>query len=129
MSDTGKSCLGFTFLFVAIALALLAVFAGGLGSIVTWLGGDSFGINFKSGAIIGIGSFTFFFALSVYFFIKTKDLSWLPAILGTLYAVLPDLLAGSLDDIVALLLGTVLSGFLSWRSNRRQKKAEQLKEK
>lgn len=128
MSDTSKSCLGFTFLFMALALALLAIFAGGLASVVTWLGGDSFGLNFKSGAIIGAGAFVFFFALSVYFFIKTNDLSWLPAIIGTLYAVLPDLLAGPQDDIGALLLGTLISGFLFWRGNRRQKKAEKLLE-
>ena len=86
------------------------------------------GINLKTGALIGVGAFSFFFALSIYFFIKTKDLSWLPAILGTLYAVLPDLLAGPQDDIGALALGAVLSGFLSWRGNRRQKQAEKLLE-
>jgi len=118
---------GFFFLFLALALSLLAVFAGGLGSVITWLGGDS-SFNILHGALIGIGAFVICFALSLYFFLKTKDLSWLPAIISTLYAVLPDVIAGPQDDIGALLLGVVLSGFLSWRSNRHQYKTNKLLE-
>lgn len=115
MSEWSKFLMGIGSLVTAGLLALLAVLGGGLGSMVTWLGGESFGINLKTGAILGIGMFAFFLTLAVYFFIKIKDWSLLPAVFGALYAVLPDILVGPQDDLVALLLGAALTGILAWR--------------
>jgi len=119
MSDTQKSCLGFFFLFSAILLAVLGVFSGGLGSLITWLGGETYGINLRTGSMLGIGAFAFFFVLSLYSFIKIKNWAWMPAIFGTLWAVLPDIILGPEDDIAIVLLGAAISGFLAWRQNKK----------
>ena len=42
-----------------------------------------------------------------------------PAVVGGLYAVLPDLMAGPGDDVAVLALGAVISGIWSWRRSRR----------
>ena len=107
MSDGKRSCFGFVFLLAALVLA--AVF--GIGG---WVGRD-----FRTGAILGIGAFAFFAALSAYMFITIKDYAWLPAVFGGLYALLPDLIAGPSDDIVVLILGAVISGIWSWRKSKR----------
>jgi hypothetical protein len=119
MSDTAKSCLGFFFLFSAITLAVLGVFSGGLGSLISWLGGESYGINLRTGSMIGIGAFAFFFVLSIYSFIKIKNWAWFPAIFGALYAVLPDIILGPEDDIGIVLLGAAISGIITWRQNKK----------
>jgi len=118
MSEWSKYFLGIGSLVLAVVLALLAVFGGGLGSVVSWMGGDSFGISLKTGAILGVGFFCFFAAVAAYFFIKINDWSWAPIIGGAVYAVLPDLLVGPQDDIVALILGAAISGFLAWHRQR-----------
>ncbi|MDH5507799.1 MAG: hypothetical protein OEZ02_11325 [Anaerolineae bacterium] len=118
MSDGKKSCLGFVFLIAAMALAVLALFSGGLGSLITWLGGQSFGLDLRTGTILGVGAFVFFFVLAVYMFIQVKEYSWFPAILSGAYAVLPDIFLGPEDDIVVLILGAVISGLLVWRKER-----------
>ena len=86
---------------------------------ITWLGGETFGINLRTGSMIGIGAFSFFFVLSLYSFIKIKNWAWMPAIFGTLWAVLPDIILGPEDDITIVLLGAAISGFLAWRQNKR----------
>lgn len=111
MSDGKRSCFGFVFL--TAALVFSAVF--GIGG---WVGQD-----FRTGLTLSLGVFAFFAALSAYFFITIKDYAWLPAVLGGLYAILPDLFLGPSDDIVVMLAGTVISGIWSWRKNRRISKA------
>ncbi len=110
MSDGKRSCLGFVFLLAALILA--AVF--GIGG---WVGRD-----FQTGATLGIGVFAFFAVLSAYMFVTIKDYAWLPAVIGGLYAVLPDLVAGPGDDAVVLVLGALLSGALAWRKKSRTSK-------
>jgi hypothetical protein len=51
-------------------------------------------------------------------FITIKDYAWLPAVLGGLYALLPDLIIGPTDDVGVLVLGTIVSGVMAWRRNR-----------
>jgi len=55
----------------------------------------------------------------LYFFISIREWSWIPAILGVVYAILPDLIIGPQDDIAALVLGVVVSGGLNYFMNRR----------
>ena len=107
MSDGKRSCFGFVFLLAALVLAVVFGITG-------WAERD-----FRTGAILGIGAFAFFAALSAYMFITIKDYAWLPAVFGGLYALLPDLIAGPSDDIVVLILGAVISGIWSWRRNKR----------
>ena len=125
MSDGRKSCLGVFFLLLALALAVLGVFSGGIGSLVNAFGGDA-ALDLRTGAILGIGSFVFFFSVAIYLFIKVRDWAWIPMILSTLYAVLPDIILGPEDDILLLVLGGVVSALLAWRRDKsRKKKAEQ----
>jgi hypothetical protein len=110
MGDGARGCLGVLFLFAAVVLAI-AAFAGG------WLGWE-----FKVGVILGVVTFSVFFALAGLMFISMKDYSWLtttiPAILGGAYTVLPDVLPGAQDDILVLLLGATISGLITWRKSR-----------
>lgn len=108
MSDGRRSCLGFVFLVAALVLSAVFGISG-------WVGQD-----FRTGATLGIGVFLFFTAISAYMFITIKDYAWLPAVLGGLYALLPDLILGPTDDIGVLLLGTVVSGVLAWRNNKKK---------
>lgn len=108
MSDRRRSCLGFVFLFAALGLAVLALIGG-------WIGWD-----FRTGAILSVGTFAFFAVLSIYMFVTIRDYAWFPAVIGGLYAVLPDLIAGPTDDIWVLVGGAVLSGFLSWRKRKKR---------
>ncbi len=126
MSDGRKSCLGVFFLLLALALAVLGVFSGGIGSLVNAFGGDA-ALDLRVGAILGIGAFVFFFSISLYLFIKVRDWAWIPMILSTLYAVLPDIILGPEDDILLLVLGGVVSALLAWRRDKSGKrKAEQV---
>lgn len=118
MSDGKKSCLGFVFLIGALALAVLALIAGGIGEVVNYLGGNSFGVGIRSGLILGVGAFIFFFVVAVYLFVTIRNFSWFPAIAAGVYAVLPDLIIGPEDDIVVLILGGLISGLLAWRQTR-----------
>ena len=115
MDDSKKTCLGFGFLIAAIVIAVLAILGGGIGSFVNWIGGDAFGINLKTGAILGIGAFAFFFVISLYLFVTIKNWAWLPVIFSTVYAVLPDIILGPEDDAVVLVIGALISGFLAYR--------------
>lgn len=116
MNDRNRSCLGFVFLSAALVLAVAALIGG-------WIGWD-----FRTGAILSIGTFALFAVLAIYMFVTIKDYAWFPAVIGGLYAVLPDLMAGPTDDIVALVLGAVMSGIWSWRRSRRNDLAEKQKE-
>jgi len=119
MKDSTKSCLGFTALILGLGLAVVSLLAGGVGQLVTFLGGDSLGINFKTGLIGASVVFGLLFLSALYFFISIRDWAWIPAILGGVYAILPDLIFGPEDDLLALLLGVVLSGALNIMQNRR----------
>ena len=118
MSDTRKTCLGFIFMIAAVTIAIAALLLGGVGSAVEELGGSLFGLNLKSGAIIGFVAFAVSALLAVYMFFQVKNLSWLPTIIAGVYAILPDIMVGPTDDAVALVLGAVLSGLLAWRQQR-----------
>ena len=118
MSDGKKSCLGFIFLIGALVLAVLALVAGGIGEVVNYLGGNTFGVDIRSGLIIGVGALVFFFVLAVYMFITIRNYSWFPAIAAGVYTVLPDLIIGPEDDIIVLILGGFISGFLDWRQSQ-----------
>jgi hypothetical protein len=106
MTDGRRSCLGFVFLGASFLLALIALFWG-------WIGWD-----FRTGAILSGGFFAFFSAVAVYMFVTIRDYAWLPAVFGGLYTILPDLIAGPVDDIGVLAFGALLSGLISWRRSR-----------
>ena len=112
MTDRRRSCLGFVFLAAALFLAVAALFGG-------WIGWD-----FRTGAILSIAFFAFFAVLAAYMFITIEDYAWFPAVIGGLYAVLPDLMAGPTDDVIALALGAVVSAIWSWRRGRRAARTE-----
>jgi len=116
MKDRNRSCLGFFFLSAALFLAVVALIGG-------WIGWD-----FRTGAILSIGTFSLFAILAIYMFVTIKDYAWFPAVVGGLYAVLPDLIAGPTDDIAVLILGAVISGIWSWRRSRRKDLLEDQKE-
>lgn len=118
MTDTKRSCLGFFFLITALGLAGISLFWGGVGWLVEGLGGGSIGLDLRSGTILGVGFFAFFFILAVYMFITIKDYSWFPALLAGAYSILPDFILGPEDDILALIIGAGLSGILAWRKTR-----------
>ena len=115
MSDGKKTCLGFAFLIVALILAILAVLAGVLGSTLSIFGIDLFGLDLKSGVVTGVVLFAVFAISAGVMFFTIKNWSWIPAILGGVYAVLPDLFVGPADDAVAVILGVIVSSFLAWR--------------
>ena len=115
MSDAKRTCVGFVFLISALVLAVLALLAGGMGSVLSWLGIDLFGLDLKTGAVIGVVIFTVFSISAGALFFSIKNWSWMPAILGGVYAVLPDLIVGPADDAVAVILGVIVSSFLASR--------------
>jgi hypothetical protein len=125
MSDGRKSCLGFVFLIIGMLAAIGLLVVGGTDALLKFIGGDGLGFDLKTGAIVAGIVFILFFALALVMFISIKDLSWLPAIVGGVYTVLPDLIVGPEDDVVALVLGVAISGFLAYRQ---QKKGEGLPE-
>ncbi|HKY78501.1 MAG TPA: hypothetical protein VJ182_00735 [Anaerolineales bacterium] len=108
MRDGTRACLGFVFLAAALVLAVLF----GIGGWV--LGGDA-----GSGLTVGLVTFAIFAAAAATMFITIKDYAWIPAVLGGIYAILPDLLIGPADDAVVLVSGVLISGLISWRRGRR----------
>ena len=120
MSDGKKSCLGFLFLIAGLVLAGLVLIIGGFDAVISWLGGESFGLSVKTATLIAAAIFVIFFAISLVMFISIRDWSWLPAIAGGVYTILPDLILGPEDDIIAMVLGVVISGLLAWRKGKRE---------
>jgi hypothetical protein len=120
MSDGKKSCLGFLFLIAALVLAGLVLIIGGFDAMISWLGGESFGLSVKTTTVIAFVIFMIFFAISLIMFISIRDWSWLPAIAGGVYTILPDVIFGPEDDIIALVLGVVISGLLALRKGKRE---------
>lgn len=118
MSDGRKSCLGFVFLILGLGLAVLSLVAGGLGELVKVFGMESI-INLKTGLYIAIGVFVVLFVAAMVMFISIRDWTWLPAIFGGVYTILPDLILGPEDDILALIGGVALSGLLNYVTNKR----------
>jgi hypothetical protein len=112
LKDWQKSCIGFVFLVAAIGLGVFAWVGG-------WIGRD-----FRTGSILGIAAFMFFFVLAAYFFLKIRDWALLPAVAGGIYAVLPDVIFGQGDDIIAIILGAGISLLLAWRRERNLKPPE-----
>jgi len=120
MSDGKKSCLGFLFLIAALVLAGLVLIIGGFDAVISWLGGESFGLSVKTATVMAVVIFVIFFAVSLVMFISVRDWSWLPAIAGGVYTILPDIILGPQDDIIAMVLGVVISGLLAWRKGKRE---------
>ena len=108
MTDRRRSCLGLIFLAASFFLAFVALFWG-------WIGWD-----FQTGAVLSGAFFSIFLILAVYMFITIRDYAWLPAVFGGMYAILPDLIAGPIDDIGVLALGALISGLWSWRRSKRE---------
>jgi hypothetical protein len=107
MGDGTRACLGFVFLAAALVLAVIF-------GIVGWIfGGDA-----GTGLWVALGTFAGFAILAAYMFLTIKDYSWIPAVIGGVYAILPDLLAGPFDDAIVLLAGVAISGLISWRRGR-----------
>ena len=121
MSDGRKTCLGFAFLIMGLILAVVSVLAGGVGEMVKFFGGDT-QFGFQIGLYLAIGVFAVLFIAAFVMFVSIRDWAWLPAILGGVYAVLPDLIIGPEDDIGAVLFGTVLSVLLNYVTERRSKR-------
>lgn len=107
MRDGTRACLGFVFLLAALFLAVVFGIAGWV------IGGDA-----GSGLIAALVTFGIFAILAAYMFISIKDYAWVPAVLAGIYAILPDLIFGPVDDAVVLLAGVVLSAIFSWRRGK-----------
>lgn len=122
MSDGKKSCLGFAALVLGLGLAIVSILAGGVGQLVTALGGNSLGLNIKSGLIAGLVIFGILFFVAIYFFIRIKDYSWFPAIAAGIYAVVPDIIQGPQDDFIVMLGGVILSVIWEIFENRHERK-------
>jgi hypothetical protein len=120
MTNGQKSCLGFLFLFAALSLSVLTLLAGGFNAVAQWLSGKVFGIDLRAAIILSIGIFAFFFAISIYWFMKIHDYSWFPAIAAGIYTIVPDLIFGPEDDILVLILGGVISGWLAYRKGKQE---------
>ena len=124
MSEGKRTCLGFAFLFAALVFAAAAVYVGGMsalvGGVASLVRGESFKLAAGTAWIIGIGIFVAFSAIAIIIFLSFKNWSWLPAVLGGIYTVMPDLIFGHVDDAVALVLGVLASGLLAWRRERRK---------
>ena len=108
MSDRRRTLTGFVFLILAMSVAVFALIGG-------WIGWD-----FRTGAILSIASFLFLAAIAIYQFVKIRDYAWLPAVLGGVYAVLPEVILGPADDLGAIVLGAAISGLWSWRKSRQK---------
>ena len=119
MSDGRKSCLGFGFLILALVLAGFSVFAGGISSLVSSMVGESVGFSLKTGIYLAIGVFILLTLVALIFFISVRDWSWFPAIFGGVYAIMPDLIFGPEDDVLALVVGVAISGLLAYLKEKR----------
>ncbi|MEX1247473.1 MAG: hypothetical protein WEA61_03230 [Anaerolineales bacterium] len=104
MRDGTRACLGFVFLLAALFLAVVFGIAGWV------IGGDA-----GTGLIVALATFGLFALLAAYMFITIKNYAWVPAVLGGVYAILPDLIFGPADDAVVLLAGVTLSAIMAWR--------------
>ncbi len=120
MSDGKKSCLGFLFLIAGLVLAGLVLIISGFDAVISWLEGKSFGLSVKTATVMAAAIFVIFFAISLVMFISIRNWSWLPAIAGGVYTILPDVILGPQDDIIAMVLGVVISGLLAWRKGKRE---------
>jgi len=125
MSDGWKTCFGFSFLILGLVLALLSVMAGGLGEWVESLGGNAWGIDLDWGVKVAAGVFIILFVAAIVFFASIREWTWLPAIAGGIYAVMPDLIFGPEDDALAILAGVLASGILAQLKSRRERKMAQ----
>jgi hypothetical protein len=123
MSDGQKSCFGFGFLILGLVLAVASLLAGGIGELITFFGGDSLGVDFRLGLYIAIGVFVVLFAAAVFFFLSIRNWAWLPAIAGGVYTLMPDLIIGPEDDVVAMILGVLVSGLLAHIKDRQEERA------
>lgn len=109
MTDRQRIFIGFSLLILSLIGAAIA----GLSGFAALLGAES-----QTGIVLGLAGFVGLGVLAAYQFIKIRDWAWIPAVLGGVYAVLPDLILGVGDDIGALLLGAAISGVMAWRRGR-----------
>ena len=127
MSDGWKTCFGFSFLILGLILAVISILAGGIGELVTFLGGDAMGISLRTGLYIAVGIFVVLFLAAIGFFISIRNWAWLPAIAGGIYAVVPDLILGPEDDVAAMITGVLASGLLAYLKSRHEQKQTQVR--
>ena len=106
MKDGSRACLGFVFLIAALFLSFIT-------GVLGWLVWD-----FNSAFIASLVVFLILAGLAAYMFVSIKDYAWVPAVLGGVYAILPDLLLGPADDAVVMVAGVVVSGIMAWRRGR-----------
>ena len=125
MSDGWKTCFGFGFLILGLTLAVISLLAGGIGELVTFFGGDAMGISLRTGFYIAVGVFVVLFLAAIGFFISIRNWTWLPAIAGGIYAVVPDLILGPEDDAAAILTGVLASGVLAYLKSRHEQNQAQ----
>jgi hypothetical protein len=125
VSEGKRTCLGFGFLIAALIFAVAAVSVGGMSALVgvvaSWIQGESFKLAAGTAWVIGIGFFVAFTAIAIIIFLSLKNWTWLPAVLGGIYTIMPDLIFGHVDDTVAIVLGILASGLLAWRRERRKR--------
>ena len=128
MSDGWKTCFGFGFLILGLALAAISLLAGGIGELVTFFGGDAMGISLRTGFYISVGIFVVLFLAAIGFFVSIRNWTWLPAIAGGIYAVVPDLILGPEDDAIAMITGVLASGLLAYLKSRHEQKPTQVRD-
>ncbi|MBN1231250.1 MAG: hypothetical protein JXA19_05260 [Anaerolineales bacterium] len=123
MTDSKRSCLGILSMLAALVFSVLILVAGGFGALIKWMGGNFLWLDLRVGTILAVAIFLFFSCIAIYMFVKVKDYSWFPMILSGLYAILPDLIFGSNDDILVLILGAGISSMMAWRNNKKTGKS------
>jgi hypothetical protein len=109
MTDRQRIFIGF----ILLILSLIGAAIAGLSGFAALIGAES-----QTGIVLGLAGFVGLGTLAAYQFIKIRDWAWIPAVLGGVYAIVPDLMAGPVDDVGAILLGAAVSGVLAWRRGR-----------
>ncbi len=74
----------------------------------------------RGGTIVGVAVFVFFFVIGAYLFWKVENWTWLPLILGVGYVIVPEFILGPADDLLAVVLGAVITGVLNYRKQKRK---------
>lgn len=78
-------------------------------------------LDSRGGTIMGVSVFVFFFVIGAYLFWRVENWTWLPLILGVGYVIVPEFILGPADDLLAVVLGAVITGVLNYRKQKRKK--------
>lgn len=109
MNDKVKLTMAVLSLALAVILPLALLF-------LVWLQWD-----LQTGIIVGFLSFGVFLFLGVGFLFSVRNLNWfgasLPYLFSSLYAILPDVFLGAIDDSAAVVIGAIFSYALEMRRN------------